>query len=265
MSPRGWPPSQQQQPGQQQQHWQGGEAQRSNPASPKPAWPPYQAQQQPAPMQWQGQAQSSEQGALPSPRPSWQPTAPVPQPAQQQTQQHPPHANTAAFDPSPRASHAQQPWPPQQSTFQPAPMQSQQPSWGAQEQQYAAQENGSWPTEADQSQVSAATMGNTWESEQMQAANPMDNGNQGQMNWQQNEQWDTQPQQVSNPINLISRPLARCLDLYVWQKETAPLFCVGDDMLCRCREWSSMGRQIMTPCMPMDIQMLALTRTPLCT
>lgn len=210
MSPRGWPPTQQQHLGQQhQQHWQGGEAQRSNPASPKPAWPPYQAQQQqqPAPMQWQGQAQPSEQSAIPSPRPSWQPTAPAPQAHQQQMQQQQqqqPHANTAPFDPSPRASHAEQPWPQQHSTFQPPPMQSQQPSWGAQEQQYAAQQNGGRPAQGDQSQVGTAPMGSTWESEQMQAALPMDNGNQGQMDWQQNEQWNAQPEQVSNsPIQAL--------------------------------------------------------------
>ena len=192
MSPRGWPPSQQQQPGQQQQqHWQGGDSQRSEPASPTPAWPTYQAQQQPAPMQWQGQAQSAEQSALPSPRPAWQPAAPVPH-------QQPAQAGSVTFDPSPRASHAQQPWQPQ-SSFQPAPMRSQQPSWGSQEQQYAPEENGGWNTHGDQSYGSTAPVGSTWESEHVQAATPTDNGNDGQMDWQQNEQWDALPEQVRNP------------------------------------------------------------------
>lgn len=196
MSPRGWPPSQQQQHQQQEQqpqHWQGGEAQRSNPASPRPAWPPYPVQQPPAaPMQWQGQVQSSEQSALPSPRPAWQPAS-LPHTHQQQG-----HANTAVFDPSPRAGHGQQPWQPQQSTFYSDPPPSQKPSWGSQEQQYAAQEDGSWSAHGEQSHGSTVAIGSTWESEQMQAATPMENGNHGQMDWQETEQWEAQPEQVRN-------------------------------------------------------------------
>ena len=229
MSPRGWPPSQQQQPGQ-QQHWQGGDAQRSEPASPRPAWPPYQAQQQPAPMQWQGpgQAQSAEQSALPSPRPAWQPSAPAPQTHQQQAQ-----ADMVTFDPSPRASHAQQPWQPQ-SSFQPAPLQHQRPSWGSQEQQYAPQENGAWNAHGDQPHGSTAPMRNVRESEQLQAATTMDNGNHGQMDWQQNEQWDAEPEQVSNPPThphtlQAVRPntLNRCLHCFARCLEMVPLADAG--------------------------------------
>ena len=72
-------------------------------------------------------------------------------------------------------------------------MQSQKPSWGSHEQQHTAQENGAWTGHGDQSQVST----NTWEADQMQAAASMDNGNHAQMEWQQNEQWEAQPDQVS--------------------------------------------------------------------
>ena len=195
MSPRGWPPSQQQQQQEQPpQHWQGGEAQGSDPVSPRPVWPPYQAQQPAAPMQWQGQAQSLEQSALPSPRAAWQPAS-LPHTHQQQS-----HANTVVFDPSPRDGHGQQQWQLQQSTFQLAPTQSQVPSWGSQEQQHAAQEDGGWSAHGDQSHGSAPPMGSTWDAEQMQAAIPMENGNHGQMDWQRTEQWEAQPEQVRNEL-----------------------------------------------------------------
>ena len=201
-SPRRWPPGQQQQqqgppaasptgwPSGQQQQWHGSEELASNPISPRPAWPPQQAQQQPAPMQWQGQQQASEHSTLPSPRPSWE--APV---SATQNRQHPGHVDTMTFNPNPQASYAQPSWQPK-SSFQPAPVQSPNPSWGSQKPQYPAQESGGWNSLGDASHVDSVPISNAWEAEQMQDAAPMDNGSHEQTDWQQNQQWDAQPEQV---------------------------------------------------------------------
>ena len=178
----------------QQPQWQGGGAGGSNPVSPRPAWPPFQPQ--PQQQQWQSQSKAPTVGSLPSPRPAWQ------GPASSSQQPHM-HAEDVDFDPEAGAGPPAQPSWQTKASFPPTPTYSAapaaaspRPAWGQPEptQQPHPHQNGDWSSEGDAYQGNGAAGGD----HQMQDALPMDHASATQMDWQQEEQWSVQPDQVSS-------------------------------------------------------------------